>query len=85
IDVGFRLVEGFMEMSLTDYGPGVPQEELALITNKFYRGKQWVESGEGGNGLGLYIARTLMEKMDGELMVDNTGSGLRITLTIPLS
>ncbi|MBQ7201753.1 MAG: HAMP domain-containing histidine kinase, partial [Eubacterium sp.] len=46
IDVGFRLVEGFMEMSLTDYGPGVPQEELALITNKFYRGKQWVESGE---------------------------------------
>ncbi len=85
IEVEFRIVEGYLEMSLTDYGPGVPQEELALITNKFYRGKQWVESGEDGNGLGLYIARTLMEKMDGELTVDNIGSGLRITLTIPLS
>ena len=39
---------------------GVPREELDLITNKFYRGKAWTDSSTDGNGLGLYIAKTLM-------------------------
>ena len=85
IDVSFELEEKYLQMSIADYGPGVPEDELNLITNKFYRGKQWIDSGEEGNGLGLYIARILMEKMDGELTAANTDDGFCITLTIPLS
>lgn len=37
-------------MKISDYGPGVPKDELELITNKFYRGKSWAESKADGNG-----------------------------------
>ncbi len=85
IEIGCRLVDDYLEMSIRDHGPGVPEDELLLITNKFYRGRQWADSGEEGSGLGLYIAKLLMEKMDGELIAACPGEGLEITLMIPLS
>lgn len=81
IDISFRLDESFLEMSVSDSGPGVPEEEIALITNKFYRGKQ--HGDKEGSGLGLYIARILMDKMGGELSV-RSENGLCVTLLIPL-
>ena len=62
----------------------MPGDEINLITNKFYRGKQWTDSKEEGSGLGLYIAKMLMEKMDGELLAESRDKGLKITLMIPL-
>ena len=84
IDISFGLSGGFLEMRIQDHGPGVPSDEIELITNKFYRGKEWADSGTGGNGLGLYIARTLMRKMNGDL-IPESGDGLTVTLVIPLS
>lgn len=84
INVDFKLSEGFLEMRLQDHGKGVPADEIELITNKFYRGKEWADSGTDGNGLGLYIAKTLMKKMNGDLIAESDG-GLAITLIIPLS
>lgn len=85
IDVCYKLVDDYLEMDIKDSGPGVPEDELSLITNKFYRGKQWADSKEEGSGLGLYIAKLLMEKMDGELLPVNLDKGLMITLMLPLS
>ena len=85
IDICFGLSERFLEMRIQDHGPGVPRDELDLITNKFYRGKAWADSGTDGNGLGLYIAKTLMKKMNGDLIAESDGSGLAVTLVIPLS
>ena len=85
IEVSYRIVEEYLEMSIRDHGPGVPEEELGMILGKFYRGKKWAESKEEGSGLGLYIASTLMEKMDGELVPSNEDKGFKITLMIPLS
>lgn len=82
IDISFCLDESFLEVSVSDSGPGVPEEEIALITNKFYRGKQ--HGDKEGSGLGLYIARILMDKMGGELSV-RSENGLCVTLLIPLS
>ena len=84
INVDFRLSDGFLEMRIQDHGQGVPSDEIELITNKFYRGKAWAESSTDGNGLGLYIAKTLMKKMQGDLTAESD-SGLAITLIIPLS
>ena len=84
IDVSYRIADAYLEMKLHDHGPGVPADELDLLTNKFYRGKDWVNSKEEGSGLGLYIARTLMEKMDGELVPESNGDGFCVTLLIPL-
>ena len=92
IDVDYKLIDGYIEMKFRDYGPGVPKDELELITNKFYRGKDSVKSGKEGSGLGLYISKMLMEKMDGELTCENAveadkdhdARGLVVTLLIPM-
>ncbi|EGC02474.1 ATPase/histidine kinase/DNA gyrase B/HSP90 domain protein [Ruminococcus albus 8] len=84
INVDFKLSEGFLEMRLQDHGNGVSSEEIELITNKFYRGKEWADSEKDGNGLGLYIAKSLMKKMNGDLTAESDG-GLAVTLIIPLS
>ncbi len=85
INVDYELSEGFLEMKIKDYGPGVPKDEIELITNKFYRGKAFVEGEKDGNGLGLYIAKTLMDKMNGELIPESTDGGFTVKLLIPLS
>ena len=82
IDISFRLDDPFLEVSIRDSGPGVPEDEIALITHKFYRGKE--HGDKEGSGLGLYIARILMDKMGGELSV-RSENGLCVTLLIPLS
>lgn len=85
IDVNYRILEGYFEMQIRDYGPGVHKEELQLITNKFYRGKGVEDTKKEGSGLGLYISKTLMEKMNGEMVCKSEGEGLTVVLLIPLS
>ena len=85
IDIDFRVADNYLEMQISDHGPGVPAGELDLITNKFYRGKDWENSGKDGHGLGLYIAKSLMKRMNGDLIAESNGDGLAITLVIPLS
>ena len=84
IDVSSRFKDGYLELSIQDHGKGVPEEELELLTNKFYRGKT-NSAGKDGSGLGLYIASELMAKMNGELICSSRGDGFRVTLLIPLS
>jgi len=85
IDVDYKLSGDYLEMRIKDHGPGVPADELELITNKFYRGRTSEEKMSEGSGLGLYIARILMEKMEGDLIPSSDGDGLTITLMIPLA
>ena len=85
IDIDFRVADNYLEMQISDHGPGVPAGELDLITNKFYRGKDWENSEKDGHGLGLYIAKSLMKRMNGDLIAESNGDGLAITLVIPLS
>ncbi|MBR5057579.1 MAG: HAMP domain-containing histidine kinase, partial [Clostridiales bacterium] len=56
-----------------DRGPGVPEEEIPLLTSKFYRGS--LASGKDGSGLGLYLAAIFMERMGGGLEVRNREGG----------
>ena len=85
IDVDYKVEDDYLAMCIRDYGPGVEPDELALITNKFYRGKITTDGKQDGSGLGLYIAKMLMTKMNGELIPECDGNGLKITLLIPLS
>ena len=82
IDVRSHIDDEFLEVSVSDSGQGVPDDEIELITNKFYRGKN--HDDKDGSGLGLYIAKILMDKMGGELTVSSP-NGLCVTLLIPLS
>ena len=83
IDVRYAFCSGFLSMEIADHGSGIPEEELSLITTKYYRGKDNA-AGKDGSGLGLYIASELMQRMGGALRCENR-SGLAVTLLIPLS
>ena len=53
----------FVRIRVSDSGPGVPEEELPLITEKYYRGSSVKD--KAGFGLGLYLVKTYMERQGG--------------------
>lgn len=84
IETSFLLTDDFLQMKIEDHGGGVPEEEMAFITDRHYRVKKWIDSPEDGSGLGLFVAKTLMEEMDGSLVPTNTEDGLCVTLLVKL-
>ena len=70
-------------MSIKDHGAGVDPEEIDLLTNKFYRGKN--TEGKDGSGLGLYISGELMKKMGGQLICSSDKDGFEVILLIPFA
>ena len=85
IDVTFNIAGEGLQIDIDDYGDGVEPEALELITTKFYRGHNAVASQKEGEGLGLYVAKQLMEKMGGGLEALNRGDGFTIRLWVRLS
>ena len=71
-------------MNIRDYGPGVLEDEIPLVTGKFYRGRTEEVSMQDGSGLGLYISKTLLERMGGELLCSNAKPGFLVSLMISL-
>jgi PAS domain S-box-containing protein len=69
---------------VADEGLGIPSSELERIFEKFYRLDPQQTRGVGGSGLGLYICRELVERMDGRLEVESEpGRGSRFTVALP--
>ena len=83
IEVTYGYRDHYLEMKIHDHGNGVDEEELPLLTNKFYRGKKSAADKEG-SGLGLYISAELMKKMKGQLILSCEG-GFTATLLLPLA
>ncbi len=83
IDVTYGFKDHYLEMTIRDHGEGAPEEELPLLTNKFYRGKKRAADKEG-SGLGLYISSELMKKMKGQLILSSE-AGFTVTLLLPLA
>ncbi|HEX9173524.1 MAG TPA: PAS domain-containing sensor histidine kinase [Telluria sp.] len=78
-----RHAEGGIELAVRDSGPGIPSEEASHIFDKFYRGAN--AAGLPGSGLGLYMARSVIEVHGGTLSHANPaagGSEFRIWLPI---
>lgn len=82
--------EGFLLVELTDKGKGVNPDELDSIMEKFSRGTN--AKGKDGSGLGLFISKYLMEKMDGSIECENVVdektnevAGFRVKLYMKLS
>ena len=57
----------YVRISVEDYGIGIPKEERHQIFKRFYRGK--LVSHLEGSGVGLYLAREIMEKQNGTIFV----------------
>jgi signal transduction histidine kinase len=75
-----------VEVSVTDTGEGIPAEDLANIFERFYRVDKSRTRATGGSGLGLTIARRLVEAHGGQIKVQSElGKGSRFSFTLPVS
>jgi two-component system sensor histidine kinase VicK len=89
IDVALEASEGkkVIYARVSDTGPGIPQEDWELIFRKGYtvekaRGRK---PKEGSQGLGLYIAKLVVEKHKGQIDVTSElGKGTTFTITLPI-
>lgn len=76
--------EGTVVISVADRGIGIPPEELKQIFEPFYRGVAVREAQMHGNGLGLSVARSIVEDMGGWISVKSApGQGSLFTVHIP--
>ena len=76
--------ERFVHFSVTDHGLGIPAAEHVRIFDKFYRLDPQLIRGIGGTGLGLYISRELVRRMEGHIDVESEeGVGSTFTLELP--
>lgn len=77
-----------VEITVRDYGYGIPPEQIPLLFKRFVRLPRDLASNVSGNGLGLYLSRTLAEAMGGTLWVESAGiegegSAFHLRLPVP--
>lgn len=72
------------EVAVQDACGGIPESDLESVFDMAYRGDAARTPGDGGGGLGLAVARGLVEAHHGEISVHNHGPGCRFTVRLPL-
>ncbi len=86
IKVGSRLQGGFVQIFVADNGPGIPNEVKKQLFNKFVQARESSISNESGTGLGLVIAKGIVEAHGGRIWVeDNVPKGSVFIFTLPVS
>jgi two-component system OmpR family sensor kinase len=76
---------GTATLSVTDDGPGLGADELARVTDRFFRADSSRARTSGGAGLGLAIVAAIAHAHGGAAVVDSpTGGGLRVTVRLPV-
>lgn len=85
IAVSAQPVGAEVEISVTDDGPGIPEDQLERIFDRFTRGDAGLTQRVGGTGLGLAISKSLVELHGGSINAESTvgrGSTFRVRLPI---
>jgi PAS domain S-box-containing protein len=84
VEIRLDTENGKCLIEVEDEGLGIPSSELERIFEKFYRLDPQQTRGVGGSGLGLYICRELVERMNGRLEVDSEpGKGSKFRVALP--
>lgn len=86
IDLSIHRTDDHVELIVADEGPGIPENELPHIFDRFWRGEKSRARSTGGAGLGLSIARRLVEAQGGKIEGRNRSPhGFEALISLPLS
>ena len=84
IEIEVRLIQGMIQVQISDRGVGIPPNDLENIFDKFYRVQR--PENISGTGLGLSISKGIVEAHGGRIWAENRyGGGTTVTFTLPLA
>jgi signal transduction histidine kinase len=85
VEVSLKRVEEMAEVNVKDHGPGVAPENLQRIFEPFYRGDDARDISGGQHGIGLAIAKTIINLHGGEITATNgRDEGLAVSILLPV-
>ena len=80
-----QVVGTMLEIRVKDSGPGIAEDELERVFERFYRSDPSRHHNENGSGLGLAIARSIVEKHDGRIWAESkVGVGTTMVMQLPI-
>ncbi len=84
VTVRVRQTPDYVITSVSDHGEGIPEEDQHKLFTKFYRVHGPLSSGSGGTGLGLFLAKSIVEMHKGKIWVESTkGAGSVFSFILP--
>lgn len=84
IEVDFQKLDNSIQVSVKDSGIGIPEEEQKNVFNRFFRARNAIKMVTDGSGLGLYIAKGIVEKHGGKIWFKSKlGEGSTFAFTVP--
>ena len=84
VTLSCRRSDRWIEYAVTDTGEGVPAEHLPHLFDRFYRVDSARDRNHGGSGIGLAIAKALVEAHGGDISATSPGPGAGSTFTVRL-
>lgn len=86
VDISLTQSESHVQVTVHDYGIGMTEDETKQAFERFYRADQARTRGQKGSGLGLSIAKEIIELHGGRIELYSTpGAGTIVTVTLPAS
>jgi len=86
VAVTVRGADGRAVLEVADTGIGIPKDEMGQLFSRFYRASSATRRAIPGTGLGLVIARAIVEAHGGAISLDsNEGQGTKVTVSLPLA
>lgn len=85
VEIFINVSPAEVQTTISDTGVGIPKEAIPHLFNKFFRVSNRLQKASKGTGLGLYITKSIVEKLHGKIWVESeVGKGSKFSFTLPV-